>query len=99
MALYASACYSEHMALRCAFADTMVVSVRHNDVPVTIHCDSAGMVELSKFSFSVLMAMYASACQIGHMALWRDCEDTMVDSVSHDEVAVPIHCDPMGLLN
>jgi hypothetical protein len=39
------------------------------------------------------MAHFASACQSGHMALWCDSADTMVATVSHKEVAVPIHCD------
>jgi hypothetical protein len=27
------------------------------------------------------------------MALWSDLADTIVASVTHDDVAVPIHCD------
>ena len=32
------------------------------------------------------------------MALWCDLTDTMVALVSHDDVAVPIHCDSMGMV-
>jgi hypothetical protein len=75
MASFDSARQSGHMTLRCGFADTVVASVSHNDVVVPIHCDTHGLIELSKSPFSVSIAVYASACQSGHMALWCDLAD------------------------
>jgi hypothetical protein len=72
--------------------------VSYNDIAVPIHCDSAGFVELSNGPLSVSMAPFSSARQSGHMALWCDFADTMVACVSHDDVAVPVHCDSNGLV-
>jgi hypothetical protein len=84
------------MALWCDHVDTMVARVSHKDVAVTIRCDPPGTVELSNGFFSVLMAPFTSTRQSGHMALWCDVEDMIVASVTHDDVAVPIHCDSNG---
>jgi hypothetical protein len=50
------------MALWCDLADTIVARVSHDDVPIPIHCESKGLVELSNGPFSVSMALLASAC-------------------------------------
>jgi hypothetical protein len=42
------------------------------------------------------MALLASARQSGHKAMWRDLADTIVERVSHNDVAAPIHCDSTG---
>jgi hypothetical protein len=42
------------------------------------------------------MDLFTSPRQSGHAALWCDLADTIVSEVSHDDVAVPIHCDPTG---
>jgi hypothetical protein len=93
MALRASACQSGHKALWCDLADTMIFCVSYDDVAFPVHCDSRGLVELSNGPSSVLMALFASARQSGHKALWCDFADTAVARVSHDDVAVSIHCD------
>jgi hypothetical protein len=54
MARFASAHQSGHLALRCDLADTIVGTVTHDDV-AAIHCESTGIVELSKSPFSVSM--------------------------------------------
>jgi hypothetical protein len=87
------------MALWCDFADTMADRVSHDDVPVPIHCDSTGGLKLSDGPFPVLITLYASARQSGHMALWCDLADTLVARVSHKYVPVSIHCEPLELLN
>jgi hypothetical protein len=92
-----SACQSGNLALWCDIVNTMVAIVSHDGVAVPIHCDSVGLVELSNSPFSVSLTFYASACQSGHMALWCDLADTMVVSVSHNDIPVPIHCDSTGI--
>jgi hypothetical protein len=84
------------MALWIYYADTIIASISHDDVPVAIQCDPPGTVEPSSGSFSVSMALFASACQSGHMTLWSYFADTMVAFVGHDDVAVRIHCDSRG---
>jgi hypothetical protein len=72
----------------------MVVLFSHDGVAVLIHCESVGlMVELRNVPFSASMAPSASARQSGHMALWCDLADTMVARVSHNHIAVAIHCE------
>jgi hypothetical protein len=97
MALFASARQSGHKALWSDYADTVVGHVSHNDVAIPIHCDSTGKVELSNGPFSVSMALFASARQGGHKALWCDYADTVATRVSHNDVAVPIRCDSIGI--
>jgi hypothetical protein len=81
------------MALWRDFADTLVARVTHDDITFPIHCDSEWREELSNGTSSVSMALFASARQSGHLALWCDFADTVVARVSHDDVPVPIHCD------
>jgi hypothetical protein len=78
------------MALWCDLADAMVARVSHKDVVYPIHCDSTGGFKLSDGPFSVLITLYASTRQSGHMALRCNLADTMTVRVSHDDVPVPI---------
>jgi hypothetical protein len=104
MAVPATARKSGHLALLCDHADAIVERVSHNDVAAPIHCDSTRKVnstrkvELTKDPFSVSMALLVGARQSGHMALWCDLADAMVtpNLVSHNDVAIPIHCDFSG---
>jgi hypothetical protein len=84
------------MTLCCDLADTMVVKVSHDEVPVPIHGDSYGNIELCNDAFTGLMTLLASAGQSVHMALWCDFADAMVATVSHNDVAAPINCDSRG---
>jgi hypothetical protein len=72
MAPDASARQSGHLAMRGDLMDTTVQTVSHEDVAVSVYCDSTGILELSNGPFSVSMALFASARQSGHMALWFD---------------------------
>ena len=74
----------------------MIFCVSYDDVAFPVHCDSRGLVELSNGPSSVLMALFASARQSGHKALWCDFTNTKVSHVSHKDVAIPIYCDPHG---
>jgi hypothetical protein len=49
------------MALWCDLANTIVERISHADVPIPIHCDSSGLIELSHGSFSDPMALLAGA--------------------------------------
>jgi hypothetical protein len=98
MPLFASASQNGHMAMWCDLADTVVGRVRHDDVAVPIHYNFTGRVKLSNCPFTVSVAHLASACQSGHLALSCDLADTMVATITHDDVAVPIHCDSNGIL-
>jgi hypothetical protein len=78
----------------------MVLRVSNNDVVVPVHCDSKGRVEHNHAPFSVSIALDASARQSGHFALWCDLADTVVETVSHDDIATLIYCDSrLGWLN
>jgi hypothetical protein len=57
------------MAVWCDHADTMVVTVSHNDVAVPIRCESIGPVEQSNGPFSVSMDPYAASAAryCGHL--------------------------------
>jgi hypothetical protein len=96
MGLSTSDRQSENMTLWCDLADSIIAHVTHDDVVVPIHCNLHGTIKLSNSPFSVAMALLACARQSGHMALWCDLVDTIVPRVSHNDVAVPIHCYSTG---
>jgi hypothetical protein len=76
----------------------MIVLVGHNDVAVSVHCDSEGEGELRDVSISVSMAHDPSPRQSGHNPLGCDLADAMVHRVSHKDVAVRVYYKPTGLI-
>eukprot|EP00959_Pyramimonas_sp_CCMP1952_P156713 3277606-Pyramimonas_sp.AAC.1 len=75
----------------------MIVIISHNDIAAPVHsCYITGVIELSGSALSILMTLHASAGQCGHQALRRDLADAMVVRISHDDIAVPVHCHSAG---
>jgi hypothetical protein len=77
----------------------VIACVSHNNVPFFIHYNAARLLEPSRgYWLPNLMAPLTSARQSGHTALWCDYADTVVVRVTHNDVAVPIHCDSAGFV-